>query len=452
MKKLVLLLSFAFLILLLSCKKKSDKITTDPNAILSFSQTTLSFDTVFTSIGSITKRLWVYNDNSHAVTISSIQLAKLYSSSYKLIIDGEKQTEVSDVVLKGKDSLLILVKVFINPQNQSLAYLVEDSIVFATNGTIQDVDLSAYGQDANFYSTSILPCNVLWTNTKPYVLKGTITIAAGCTLTIDQGTRVRFHKDANLIINGTLITLGNKDSIITFKHDNLSDFFEELPGQWGGLIFNSGSKNNSIVFTEIKNATNAITLYPEMDGDTIAEVKIENTVVKNCSKNAITTYSSDFYALNSLISNCAGYLVNASSGGNYYFDFCTMTNYSYDFFREAPIMRFSNSDVTGSNAMNALLRNTIVWGDKTEELILNNNNSSGFALSANYSILRTSMPVTGIALLINQSPLFENEYTKKFNLLPASPAINSGNNYPIISTDLIGTARDLSPDRGCFEK
>ncbi len=452
MKYLVILLSILFFTTFFSCKKKGDKITTDPTAKLSFSQNEITFDTIFTSIGSVTQRLWVYNDNSHAVTINTIQLAKLYSSSYKLIIDGEEKNELSDYKLRGKDSLLVLIKVLINPQNQSLAYLVDDSIVFTTNGNIQDVDLMAYGQDANFLTNTTVPCNTTWTNLKPYVINGNVTVATGCTLTIDQGTRIRFHKDATLTIEGTLITQGNKDSIVTFAHDNLSNFYDELPGQWGGLVFKSGSKNNKFIFTEIKNATNGISLFPEADGDTIAEVFIENTIIKNCSKNAITAEATDFYALNSLISNCAGYLVNSSSGGNYYFDFCTLTNYSYDFFREAPAMRFSNQDVTGSNPLTAKLRNTILWGDKTDEIILNNNNSSGFNFSADYSIIRSTLPISGITILLNQNPLFENEFAKKFNLLTNSPAIDSGNLFPIISNDLIGNPRGANPDRGCYEK
>ena len=435
-----------------SCKRKVDTFTTDPSAKLSFSRSEISFDTIFTSIGSVTQRLWVYNDNSHAVKISAIHLAKLYNSSFKLTIDGEERVELSNYELKGKDSLQILVKVLINPQNQSLAYLVEDSIVFETNGNIQDVDLVAFGQDAVFLTNTTLPCNTSWTNIKPYVITGNIKVAAGCTLTIDQGTRVRFHKNASMTVNGTLLVLGNKDSIVTFAHDNLSRFYDDLPGQWGGLVFKAGSKNNSIVFAEIKNATNAITLYPENDGDTIAEVKIENSIVKNCSKNGITAVGSDFYALNSLVSNCAGYLVNASSGGNYYFDFCTLTNYSYDFFREAPGVRFSNNDFTGNGDLKAQFRNTILWGDKNDELVFNNSVGNAFSFEADYSILRTSLSIVGTSNLINQNPLFENEYSKKFYLLPASPAINSGNLYPIISTDLVGKTRDASPDRGCYEK
>jgi hypothetical protein len=454
MKNYIYIFSLLLLISFFSCKRTSEKITTNPNAKLSFSQTVITFDTIFTSIGTITQRLWVYNKNSHALSISSIRLGKLSTSSYSFIINGQENYELSNYEIFGKDSLLVLIKVLINPQNKSLPYLVEDSLEFTTNGNVQDVDLTAYGQDAIFLTNTTVACNTTWTNIKPYVINGNVTVPAGCTLTVDLGTRIRFHKNATLTVAGTLIAQGNKDSIVTFRHDNLSSYYDDIAGQWGGLIFKSGSKNNHLLYTEIKNATTGISMYPEPDGDTIAELKIENSIVKNCSKNLITVMATDFYAVNSLLNNCVGYIFNASSGGNYYFDFCTLTNYSYDFFREASILRLSNQDSTISTPIVAKLRNTILWGDMVDEITLNNDGVDGFTFSADYSILKSSLTITNNNSLFNQDPLFTDEYNKKFTLKagpPASPAINAGIPLPSITTDLVGAARGANPNMGCYE-
>ncbi len=436
---------------LFSCKRTTDTLTTDPQAKLSFSRESITFDTLFTSIGSVTQRLWVYNNNKHAVNISSIQLARLYSSSYKIIVNGEEQLLLNNFEVKGKDSMLVLVKVLIDPQNQSLPYLVDDSIVFVTNGNIQDVDLLAYGQDAFFFTNTNVACNTIWTNTKPYVITGNVTVPAGCTLTIDKGTRVRFHKAATLSIAGTLLAQGDKDSIITFRHDNLSGYYNDLPGQWGGIIFLAGSKNNTLAYTELKNATNTILLHSEPDADTIAELRLEHSVLKNASENILTATNSDVYAVNCLVNNSAGYLMNVSSGGNYYFDFCTFANYSQDFFRNAVSIRFSNGDASLSNDLTARFQNSIVWGDKTEELEFNKNGTNAFTLSSHYSILKTALSLTNSNTLFNQNPFFVSEFGKDFTLQASSPAVDSGMALPLISTDLTGETRDASPDRGCFE-
>ncbi|MFM7054488.1 MAG: hypothetical protein ACKOX7_07090, partial [Bacteroidota bacterium] len=56
-----------------SCKK--DDILTDPSAKLEFSLDTVMFDTIFTSLGSTTQSLVIYNRNSRPLNISSVRLA-----------------------------------------------------------------------------------------------------------------------------------------------------------------------------------------------------------------------------------------------------------------------------------------------------------------------------------------------------------------------------------------
>ena len=83
---------YLFLILLIfifSCKKDSDIITNNSVNFVSFSVDTLLFDTVFTTIGSTTRYLKVYNNYNDDITINSISLAKGGNSSFQLNIDGE---------------------------------------------------------------------------------------------------------------------------------------------------------------------------------------------------------------------------------------------------------------------------------------------------------------------------------------------------------------------------
>jgi len=434
-----------------SCKRAGDKLTESPNAQLSFSRESITFDTIFTSIGSVTKKLWVYNNNKHALSINSIRLGNPNTSSYKMIIDGEEHTERYDYILKGKDSMLVLVRVLINPLDQSLPYLVEDSIEFITNGNHQLVYLTAYGQDAHFLTNTTVSCNATWTNTKPYLINGNVTVPSGCTLTIDKGVRLLFHKNATLTVEGTLIAEGEKDSLVYFKNDNLSNFYNETPGQWNGIVFKSGSKNNRLKFIELKNAVNGITLQDENDADDIPELTIENAVIKNCSENGINAFNTDLTITNSLISNCISYLLKTNNGGNFNIDYCTMTSYSYDFFRDTPSILLSNNNGTSSNAMYIRFRNTIVWGDKSEEIMITENDASNFDFLAEHSLLKSLQVVSGSGNLFLQNPQFENEFLKKYKLKSSSPAVNSAIVIPAIDTDLIGTTRDASPDMGCYE-
>ena len=100
---------------------------------------------------------------------SRIRLGKGNSSDYSLIINGRETNHLRDEVLFGKDSLQVLVSVFIDPQDQNLPYLVKDSVMFDWNGNSGHVKLVAYGQDAVFINGQTI-CDETWTADRPYVI------------------------------------------------------------------------------------------------------------------------------------------------------------------------------------------------------------------------------------------------------------------------------------------
>ena len=138
------LLSLVFLSsLLIQCRK--DVILTDPSAKLDFSNDTIIFDTVFTTVGSTTKRLKFYNNNKATVNISSIHLAGGSSSPFRLNVDGISGIEHSDIEIDAGDSLFAFVEVTLDPNNGTLPLIIEDSLIFMTNGNEQKVKLVVWG-------------------------------------------------------------------------------------------------------------------------------------------------------------------------------------------------------------------------------------------------------------------------------------------------------------------
>ena len=75
----ILLIITIFLLADYSCKKNST-INPDSHLKLEFSADTVIFDTVFTSLGSATHELMVYNRHSDDLKISSIRLLGISSS------------------------------------------------------------------------------------------------------------------------------------------------------------------------------------------------------------------------------------------------------------------------------------------------------------------------------------------------------------------------------------
>nr|HMT30788.1 hypothetical protein [Bacteroidia bacterium] len=215
MKNTTILL-FAFIFILASSSCKKDDIITDSSAKLEFSTDTVLFDTVFSSLGSTTKQLKIYNRNSRPIRISSIRLAGGAPSTFRLNVDGIPGKSFTDVEIPEKDSLFVFVEVTVNPNGQTTPFIFQDSILFETNGNQQDIDLVAFGQNARFIvadkfvtaGSSAIPyalldtnlnSTIVWDNTLPYVVwGGYAAVDSSQTLIINPGTRIYFGTGAGI--------------------------------------------------------------------------------------------------------------------------------------------------------------------------------------------------------------------------------------------------------------
>jgi hypothetical protein len=159
------------------------------------------------------------------------------------------------LTIRGQDSLLVLVKVFIDPNNADKAFIVEDDVVFQTNGNEQKVHLEAYGQNANFFRDEYVNCNEVWEGPKAYVLYGDVVVKENCTLTIRPGTRIYAHAGAGLYVLGTLKVEGTKANRIFFPARPPRLHLRQQPRPVASSIsLLDNSRNNQIQFAETKNA------------------------------------------------------------------------------------------------------------------------------------------------------------------------------------------------------
>ena len=415
-------------------------LSTSANDRLRFSDDTVFFDTLFTRVGSITKRLIVHNPNKNRVRISSILLAGGTNSPYSIVVNGRSGPSLSDLDILGNDSVYVLIKVLIDPSNQNLPFLVSDSILFNTNTNKQKVLLETYGQDAHFYTKETVPCNTVWTNDKPYVLYDTINIAVGCELKIEAGCKIYMHNAAAINVQGKLTVEGTKLDSVLVASDKLNASAKNELGQWGGIIFQSTSSGNSISWTTIRNASTALTLMPVVDADTIPELILDHVYVLHASKGLIRAAETDLNASNVILSHCPKAILK-HAGGCGVWKHCTFANYSSGFFREEPNMILGSTTST----LKMYVFNSILWGDKIDEVSVVNA-PSVFLKS---SIWKSTYTGTNSTIL-NSNPLFKNTSQFDFRLMSTSPAINLCTPEGI-TDDIVATPRDASPDAGAYE-
>lgn len=453
-KDILLALVCVIFIFSLSCTPEEEKITTRIQADLSFSTDTVLFDTVFSRIGSITKRLVVRNRNQNAVKISSIYLGRDKQSSYTITVNGKEGIRFKEEILNGGDSLLILVEVTVNPGKENLPFLVKDSIVFETNENFQNVKLVAYGQDANFIRRAIVDCNTIWTADKPYVLSDTILVDSLCQLTIEKGAKIYFDYNSALFVGGTLVVNGTADNKVLFRNSRLD--VDDAFGQWGGIYFLEGSKDHKIDFAEIRNGT--VGLYiGTPDDDNEPDIVIGNTILENMATSGILAFNSDIYMYNTLANNCVEYTLGNFAGGNYHYEHCTFANFGFGFFRQSPAVALSDNVLLADGSvlthkMNVRLLNTIIYGSLEEEMLLDSSGGSEFNLTFSNNIIKTRLMDFNIDNnIINEDPEFISPGMYNYNLDTLSPAKDAGAEL-MLKTDLNGNIRDAMPDIGAYER
>ncbi len=450
------------LLALFSCEK--EQFLDDPRARLAFSTDTVLFDTVFTTIGSTTKRFTVKNPHDQKVNISSIELAGGQASDYRLNINGRSTHRVNDVELDARDSLFIFVEVTVDPTHRNQPMVIKDSVIFRRKKQQQDVKLISWGQDVHLIRGDTLQSQT-WDGDKPYLIYRSAVVDSQSTLTLEAGTRVYLHRQAGFYVGGRLICEGSKQRPVIFQGDRLEKDYADIPGQWDGIWLMSGSRNHRIDHTIIKNAITGLQVgsTPEVSGPIL---RLSNTRIMHMSHAGLLARGASIEAFNTLISDCGNYTAALTRGGSYAFYHSTLANYWSGTSRTTPSLIINNhyQDSTGATRLNqlekALFSNCIIWGNQQEEIEINLKNQQKEGHLFTHCLIRTTRPADLDEahyqdILVNEDPQFVSVSEHNYRLDTLSPAIDQGEmsvalEYPL---DILNHSRtaDMAPDLGAFE-
>ncbi len=448
-----------FILFIASACRKGENITTDHNAKLSISSKEILFDTIFTSVGSTTRRIKIVNPNHDAVKVSEIRLSGGSASAFSININGAQTLYKNDLIINGQDSINLFVKAFIDPNATTLPFLVQDSIIFNTNGNKQVIQLLAYGQNAVFVNESSIYTNTIWTKTLPYIINGSLTVKRGAVLTMQPGTKIYFHKDANLNIEGNLMVNGSFTEPVLFCSDRLEKVYSDEPGQWKG-IFLKRTGYGQIKNAVIKNASVGIT-SDSLSVNNSPKLILSNSIIKNMQVAAYIGYHSELLAFNNLMYNCGNYLMYAVGGGNYNLKQNTFAGYNLNFPRKTAALSFS--DYLSANAYNKLqinLTNNIIWGSLTNELDIQKKSLAILQLNLWHNLIRsTNNAYNTNGNILNIDPSFTNKEMENFELSGNSAARNKGADLSAdpyfmgyLDKDTKGNERIYPSTLGSYEK
>jgi hypothetical protein len=439
---------------------KDEELTFDPNAKLNFSSDSILFDTVFTSVGSSSRRLKIYNPNLQAINIERIQLSGGNASAFSLNINGLAAPETANLKINGNDSINLFVKVSINPTAQNLPFIVEDSVLFYFNGKKQKIPLVAYGQNAIFIKETNITSNTIWNSKLPYLIYKSVTVNKDVNLTIEPGARVLFHGNSTMSIKGTLTARGNKTDSILFASDRLEKQYYNEPGQWNGIHFYPDSKNSSLNYVIIKNAVAGITV-DSLSNNSKPKLLLTNSIIKNMEVVGLLGYQTEITAFNNLFFNCGQYLLYGAGGGNYNLKQNTFAGYNANFARKTAAVYLSDYiGSTQSANLKVELYNNIIWGNLMEEFLIEKKSATTvFTSSIKNNLIKTMLNTyNNNGNILNQDPSFVNPLNGNFRLIKTSQAINKGFNLSsdpyhadFLFKDIDNKARLFPSELGCYE-
>src|ERR1700710_2882915 len=101
MKNLLSSIVLLSILLIFSCKKET--FTSSKDARISLSADTIHFDTVFTTVKSVTQSFKIKNDNNQKLRFNDISIKGGASSYFKINVDGIPGPSVKDVEVEAND-------------------------------------------------------------------------------------------------------------------------------------------------------------------------------------------------------------------------------------------------------------------------------------------------------------------------------------------------------------
>lgn len=461
---------------------QSEIISHDSANKLAFSHDSILFDTVFTAMGSSTKRVMVYNPNRNAVLIDRVEMAK--GQSFCINLDGENQLEnLRDITLRGGDSLFLFIRAEIDPLQSNSPVLVEDTITFYLNNQPQQIYLQAYGQDVEIIrgkNGRVDTTHLHLSNSKPYLIYDTLLVAGN--LSIEQGTTLYMHTGAMIYAYGSVSAKGTLEQPIVIRGDRTDMLFDSVPyrvasGQWNGLYFIhlEGSLRPRYNLDYVDVLSGSIGVYAYSESTTLRpQLTLTNARIHNHSIYGLILQNVDATVANTEISNCASYCVYLE-GGNHNFVHNTIASYfGYPYttinihnniLREDVAAVYINNLSKNMAPTISSFSNCIIEGARSNNLVLATPLSEYYEgrFVGNYmraDSLPAAVSANNVYASDSDTIVFRNVYYRlqeyryyDFHLDSLSLARGVADSIAALAYpyDRLGVRRKSHPDAGCYE-
>lgn len=447
-RNLIVMSFIALIIGLASCRDDFDFDVASNN--LEFSKDTLDLDTIFNHTNSQTYKLTIHNKENKDIQVPRISLARGESSFYKINVDGMSGTEFENVAIRSKDSIFIFVEIAAGNVESNALY--EDEIKFETSSGEQHIKLLSYLERAQFYNTNLESIfdlgNVNWDNQYARVIFGDVKAN---NVSISAGTRIYFHDNASLTINGTLNVEGNINQKVVFRTDRHDEYSESLPKTWNKIVLKSNDPNaqSTVNHAYFKGMNEGIIVEN-------SKLDINNSYIYNNEKFGLRGYGATINGRNLVIAQ-SDQAALGLEGGWYDFRHCTIANYfgigSGSGMNYAIIL---SNDGSALNLAN--FYNNVIFSSHQDAVAFDNVGGSFNHDFKNNVLKNNSGTLTFDTSNKNVDPLFvATDYDENdFRLLLESEAVGVPNatyntGIGVLALDILGAPRNAPLTAGAYQ-
>ena len=326
-----------FLLLAVACSDY-ESFSDSPSFRLSFSEDTIAFDTLISTIPSSTKTLYAFNNNKDGMRISTIQLEGGRDSRFRVNVDGRFLADGvwHDFEVLKHDSLVIRIEMTPPEVGSNEPLYFEDKLHFLLeNGAQQTVVLSGGSIDAYIQKNGLMieSDETLLTD-KPYVIYDSQVVKEGATLTLTEGTKLMFHDKAALHVRGKLVVQGSIEKPVILRGDRMDHMFDYLrydntPSRWEGVIIHKGSYDNEFHQCDLHSSCFGIIVEDTEEvtpDESKPSVTLDCCIFHNIGGDGLQLNNCISKVTNTQISNTLGHTVNIT-GGSHAFIYCTMAQF-----------------------------------------------------------------------------------------------------------------------------
>lgn len=444
-----------------------DGISSNPAHQPQFSCDTLHMGVVFTEEGTPTFSFMVYNRHDKIMSISSISLrGDSGTDIFRINVDGQSGKQFSGIEIRPNDSIYVFVEATLPPNGKNLPVDITDHIDFVTNGVSRSVVLEASGQDIIRCKGEIISSDTRWTADKPRKIIDSLVVAEGVTLTLEAGVKLLFHDKARLTVHGTLVTLGTPEKQVEMSGDRTGNVvaditFDVMSAQWGGVVFRTTSRNNTLSHTDIRNTSWGVQVDSIPSTAAQPALKMLNCRLHNSAGYTFASHHSAIEAIGCEFSDASQGVVWLS-GGEHTFNHCTFANYYLFTALGGPAIQLTHvdedtDDGSGLPLLKADFTNSIIYGNGSE---LSHDDLSGRAVTFRRCLFKSEGQDDDnfIDCLWDTDPMYfteREEYIFDYRLRDESPALNAADpslTLPSASTDRYGISRLPSPSLGAYQE